>query len=178
MHYSPHGCSILSLMYFLYTDGACSGNPGPGGYGFVLKLDNKTIATGSQGYIKTTNNRMELRGVIAGLKAAPAASPVTVVTDSEYIVNAFTKKWIDAWQTRGWRTAAKKPVANRDLWELLVPLVSRHHVKFTWIRGHAGHTENEFCDHLAVEASKSTNLLEDTIVTDVTQNYLLSPSEI
>lgn len=150
-----------SPMHFLYTDGACSGNPGPGGYGFILKLDTKTITSGSQGYIRTTNNRMELRGVIAGLSAAPANSIVTVVTDSEYIVNAFVKKWIDAWQARGWRTAAKKPVANRDLWELLIPLVATHHVTFSWIRGHMGHAENEQCDVMAVAASKSTHLIED-----------------
>ena len=149
-------------MFTLYTDGACSGNPGPGGYGYILKNDFKTIATGSQGYIKTTNNRMELRGVIAGLEAAPTDSPVTVITDSEYIVNAFTKKWIDNWQARGWRNAQKKPVANRDLWELLLPLVHQHKVKFSWIRGHNGHDENEQCDVLAVAASLSTNLLVDS----------------
>jgi len=148
-------------MYFLYTDGACSGNPGPGGYGFLLKLDDKVVSTGSQGYAKTTNNRMELRGVIAGLSVAPTDSRVTVVTDSEYIVNAFVKKWIDAWQARGWRTAAKKPVANRDLWELLIPLVAKHHVTFSWIRGHMGHAENEQCDVMAVAASKSIHLLTD-----------------
>lgn len=148
-------------MYFLYTDGACLGNPGPGGYGFLLKLDDKVVSTGSQGYAKTTNNRMELRGVIAGLSVAPTDSRVTVVTDSEYIVNAFVKKWIDAWQARGWRTAAKKPVANRDLWELLIPLVAKHHVTFSWIRGHMGHAENEQCDVMAVAASKSIHLLTD-----------------
>jgi ribonuclease HI len=85
-----------------------------------------------------------------------------VVTDSEYIVNAFTKKWIDNWQARGWRNAQKKPVANRDLWELLLPLVQQHKVKFSWIRGHNGHDENEQCDALAVAASLSTNLLVDS----------------
>ncbi|MEI6326728.1 MAG: ribonuclease HI [Candidatus Roizmanbacteria bacterium] len=148
-------------MLTLYTDGACSGNPGPGGYGFILKQDAKVVTTGSQGYLKTTNNRMELRGVIAGLQASPPDAIVRVVTDSEYIVNAFTKKWIDNWQARGWRNSQKKPVANRDLWELLLPLVQAHKVQFSWIRGHDGHAENEQCDALAVAASMSKNLLSD-----------------
>ncbi len=153
-------------MLTLYTDGACSGNPGPGGYGYILKQDAKTVATGSQGYIKTTNNRMELRGVISGLLASPPGTQVTVVTDSEYIVNAFTKKWIDNWQVRGWRNAQKKPVANRDLWEMLLPLVRDHKVKFSWIRGHTGHAENEQCDELAVAASQSPHRLIDTSETE------------
>jgi ribonuclease HI len=151
-------------MYTLYSDGACSGNPGPGGYGYLLKSPDGAIHTGSEGYIQTTNNRMELRGIIAGLTVIPKDSHVKVVTDSEYVVNAFTKGWLTSWQMRGWKTAAKKPVANRDLWEQLLILTSERKVIFTWIRGHAGHAENEQCDQMAVAASQQSEKKDDAIV--------------
>ena len=139
----------------LFTDGACRGNPGPGGWGLILRFDGreKELAGGEK---DTTNNRMELTAVIRGLEALKTPCRLTVHTDSRYIVDAFEKGWLDNWIARGWRRAASKgqgkPVLNVDLWQRLLELIDKHQVQFEWVRGHAGHPENERADRLAVGA--------------------------
>ncbi|OGK06550.1 MAG: ribonuclease HI [Candidatus Riflebacteria bacterium GWC2_50_8] len=135
----------------LYADGACSGNPGPGGWGTILRFKEveKELSGGEK---ETTNNRKELMGVISGLESLKESCIVSVFTDSQYIANAFLKDWLASWQKNGWKTAAKKPVKNRELWERLLVQANRHKLSWNWIRGHAGHPENERCDVLAVAA--------------------------
>ena len=139
----------------LFTDGACRGNPGPGGWGLILRYDatEKELAGGEKA---TTNNRMELTAVIRGLEALNKPCRLTVHTDSRYIVDAFEKGWLDNWIARGWRRAASKgqgkPVLNVDLWQRLLELIDKHQVQFEWVRGHSGHPENERADRLAVGA--------------------------
>jgi ribonuclease HI len=144
----------------IYSDGACSGNPGPGGYGTVL-LSGKHRKELSQGYRRTTNNRMELLGAIVGLEALKRPCKVQLWSDSTYVVHAMTKGWIHGWQKRGWRTAGKQPVKNRDLWERMLRAVNGHDIDWQWVRGHTGDIENERCDVLAVAAISSGALLED-----------------
>jgi ribonuclease HI len=137
----------------LYTDGACSGNPGPGGWGAILVCaDPPARKELSGGEAHTTNNRMEIMAVIAGLEELNRPCEVAITTDSQYVHNAFVKGWIDAWQRRGWKTAGKKPVKNRDLWERLLQVLEPHRVTWHWIRGHSDHPENEAADRLAVAA--------------------------
>lgn len=136
----------------VYTDGACSGNPGPGGYCAILEYRGQEKQV-SGGEARTTNNRMELLAVISALEALREPCRVTVVSDSKYVVDAVEKGWLPSWQMRGWRKADKKPVLNAELWERLVPLLERHEVTFEWIKGHAGHPYNERCDAVAVEES-------------------------
>ena len=145
----------------IYTDGACSGNPGPGGYGVVLLDDAGNRRELSAGYIKTTNNRMELRAVIAGLEALTMPCNVTLYSDSQYVVKAIEEKWLENWVKRGWKKADKKPVMNVDLWKRLILQLERHKMKFIWTKGHAGDIENERCDELAVAALSMADLLED-----------------
>ncbi|HJS72936.1 MAG TPA: ribonuclease HI [Vicinamibacteria bacterium] len=134
----------------MYTDGACEGNPGPGGYAAILDRNGKrTEVTGRER--QTTNNRMELLAVIAGLRTLTEPSSVSVVTDSQYVAKGMTT-WIHAWRRKGWKTASGSPVKNRDLWEELDALGRRHRLRFEWIRGHNGHPENERADLLAREA--------------------------
>ena len=140
----------------IYTDGAARGNPdGPGGYGTVLEyVDSKgTLHTRelSQGYRKTTNNRMELTAVIRALTALREPCLVTLTTDSKYVCDAVTKGWVYGWQRKGWRKADGKPALNVDLWQQLLPLLQTHTVTFNWVKGHAGHPYNERCDALAVQ---------------------------
>ena len=142
----------------LFSDGACSGNPGPGGWGTILRF---TDAAGkvhekelSGGEPDTTNNRMELSAVIAGLKALKVRCAVTVTTDSKYVCDSVTKGWVYSWKKRGWIKSDKKPALNVDLWEQLLPLLETHCVTFNWVKGHAGHPENERCDQLAVAQSQ------------------------
>ncbi len=144
----------------LYTDGACSGNPGKGGFGVVLKYNDieKTI---SKGYELTTNNRMELTAVITGLSLLKYPCDVTVYSDSKYVVDAINRKWLDGWRQKGWKKADGKPALNSDLWRRLVPLLEMHKVNFVWVKGHDGHKYNEICDRLAVEAYNGTNLETD-----------------
>ncbi len=146
----------------LYADGACSGNPGPGGYGAILVCNGKRKEL-SAGYARTTNNRMELRAVIAGLEALKEPCAVEVVTDSQYVVNGITKGWARKWRRNGWMRNPKERALNPDLWGRLLDLCERHRVILTWIRGHAGHPQNERCDQLAVAARTGGGLLDDTV---------------
>ena len=134
----------------IFTDGACSGNPGPGGFGVVLRFGSveKELSGGAS---ETTNNRMELLGVITGLSALKEPCNVILTTDSKYVVDSVTKGWVYGWTKKGWIKADKKPALNVDLWERLLPLLETHKVTFNWVKGHAGHPENERCDRLAVE---------------------------
>ena len=138
----------------LYTDGACSGNPGPGGWAVILKHGNH-IKEFSGSMPQTTNNRMELFAVISGLGALKESCEVTVYSDSSYVVDAFNKKWIDNWQKNGWKTADKKPVENQDLWRLLLLTMRKHQVSYEKVPGHADHVENNRCDDLAKAAVQS-----------------------
>ncbi len=131
----------------LYTDGACKGNPGPGGWGVLLEWgDHRKELCGGES--ETTNNRMEITAVIEGLRALSRSCQVLVVTDSVYVKDGVTK-WMAGWKRNGWRTAAKKPVKNRDLWEVLDEELSSHTVDWEWVKGHAGHPGNERADELA-----------------------------
>lgn len=147
----------------LYTDGACSGNPGPGGYGAILEYGGRKKEL-SGGYVETTNNRMELMAVIKGLDALKEPCEVTVISDSKYVVDAINKGWVYSWESNGWLKSDKKPASNVDLWECLLALMDEHEVNFQWIEGHAGHPENERCDALAVAASKSNDKEADEIL--------------
>ncbi len=131
----------------IFTDGACRGNPGPGGWGALLQFQDaeKTLYGGEP---DTTNNRMELRAAIEGLKALREACQVGVTTDSQYVRKGITE-WIHNWKRKGWKTAAKKPVKNADLWQALDQECARHHIKWHWVKGHSGHRENEIADQLA-----------------------------
>jgi len=137
----------------LFTDGACSGNPGPGGWGSILRFGSAETEL-SGGENPTTNNRMELSAVIEGLAVLKERCQVTIYTDSQYVANGITKGWAASWQKNGWRKADKKPALNIDLWKRLLDLLKEHEVEVIWVKGHAGHPENERCDCLAVAASK------------------------
>ena len=131
----------------IYCDGACSGNPGPGGYGAILKYDGQVKEiSGCEG--QTTNNRMEMMAVIEALRLMKGASRIRVITDSTYLVKGMTE-WIQGWKRRNWVNSQKRPVLNRDLWETLLDLSGPHDIEWTWVKGHAGHRENERCDELA-----------------------------
>lgn len=149
----------------VYTDGAARGNPGNGGYGAVLSY---TAPSGKEhtlelsgGFERTTNNRMELLAVIAALEALKRPCDVELHSDSQYVVNAFNKHWVDGWLKRGWQTSAKKPVKNVDLWKRLLAAKKPHNVTFHWVKGHAGHPLNERCDELATTAADSGTLSID-----------------
>ena len=144
----------------IHTDGACLGNPGPGGYGIVLRYgDHRRELSG--GYRRTTNNRMELIAAIKALQALNRPSQVILHSDSRYVVDAIEKGWAKKWQANGWRRNKRELALNPDLWQTLLELCARHQVQFRWVRGHAGNPENERCDHLAVQAAKQPNLPED-----------------
>lgn len=132
----------------IYTDGACRGNPGPGGWGAIL-VYGTTEKEMSGGERTTTNNRMELTAVIAALSALREPCTVTLTSDSQYVINGIEKGWAKAWRARGWRKADKSPALNADLWARLLDLLDVHTVTFVWVRGHAGHPYNERCDRLA-----------------------------
>lgn len=137
----------------MYTDGACSGNPGPGGWGVLLESNGKTKEL-SGGEVHTTNNRMEMRAIIEGLKALKRPCRVTICSDSALIINAFQDKWIDGWQKRGWKKADKKPVENRDLWEEMLEAVLPHEIIWKKVKGHSTDSRNNRVDELAVIESK------------------------
>jgi len=144
----------------IYTDGACIGNPGPGGYAAVV------VGTGvyrqvSGGFRRTTNNRMEIMAAIAGLEALKEPSKVTLYSDSEYLVKAMALGWARKWRSKGWMRTSTQKALNADLWERLLALSERHQVEFRWVPGHNGVAGNELCDRLAVEAAKRRDLPED-----------------
>ena len=154
------------MLVKIYTDGAARGNPdGPGGYGTVLEyvdtkgqLHQKEL---SQGYEKTTNNRMELMAVIAGLESLNRSCEVEVYSDSQYVVNAFNQHWVDGWIKKGWKRGKNEPVKNVDLWKRLLEAKQKHSVTFHWVKGHDGHPQNDRCDELATTAADGTNLIVD-----------------
>lgn len=152
-------------MISIFTDGAAKGNPGNGGYGTILRYGDKEKEL-SQGFRHTTNNRMELLAVIIGLEAIKKPNwKVLVVSDSKYVVDAVSKGWLAGWVKKGFK--GKK---NQDLWERYLEAAKTHDVRFQWIKGHAGHPENERCDQLAVEASESNNLLIDKVFEQIAGN--------
>lgn len=136
----------------IFTDGACKGNPGPGGWGAILRY-NGTEKELSGGFAETTNNRMELTAVIEALSALKEPCDIILYTDSQYVCNAITKGWAKKWQKNNWMRTKKEPALNKDLWEKLLLILDKHNVKFVWVRGHNGHPENERCDRLAVNAA-------------------------
>ncbi|RWU11676.1 ribonuclease HI [Pseudidiomarina gelatinasegens] len=144
----------------IYTDGSCLGNPGPGGYGVVIEYGkhHKELA---QGYQLTTNNRMEMLAAIKGLETLTRACDVVVTTDSQYLRQGI-QSWIHNWKKNGWRTSNRKPVKNADLWQALDAATQRHTIRWDWVKGHAGHPQNERCDELARIAASGKDLLEDT----------------
>ena len=144
----------------LYSDGACSVNPGPGGYGSILEF-NETRKEFSKGFRNTTNNRMELMGVIEPLRLLKEPCKVTIYTDSMYIVNSVKKKWLDGWVKRDWKRSDREPVKNIDLWKLMLELLEVHQLDFNWVKGHNEHEENERCDELAVSARQQRDLEVD-----------------
>lgn len=155
------------MLVKIYTDGAARGNPdGPGGYGTVLHyVDTKGelhVREFSQGYKRTTNNRMELMAAIVGLEALKKPCDVELYSDSRYLVDAFHQHWIEGWQKSNWRRGRKNEVKNIDLWQRLLKAKEMHQVTFFWVKGHNGHAENERCDLLATTAADGNNLIVDT----------------
>ena len=154
------------MLIKIYTDGACSGNPGRGGYGTILiaEDDNGTVHKKeiTEGFKVTTNNRMELLAAIVGLEALKKPCNVELTSDSKYLVDAFNQKWVDGWIKKGWKGANKQPVKNQDLWKRLLEAKKNHNVKFIWVKGHNGHEFNERCDEMAVASANGENLLTDT----------------
>lgn len=148
-----------------WSDGSSRGNPGPGGYGSVLRYTDPAGVVHERefscGYDRTTNNRMELMGAIVALEALRRPCVVDFTTDSQYVCNAFKQNWIGGWQKRGWKTANKQPVKNVDLWRRLIAACEPHDVRWHWVKGHAGHAENERCDQLATEAADGSGRLKD-----------------
>lgn len=154
------------MLVKIYTDGAARGNPdGPGGYGTILeytdtkgKLHTKEL---SGGYVRTTNNRMELMAVIAGLEALNRPCDVEIYSDSQYVVNAFNQHWVDGWIKKDWKRGKNEPVKNIDLWKRLLAAKEIHKVQFIWVKGHDGHLQNERCDFLATTAADGDDLVID-----------------
>ncbi len=144
----------------IYTDGACLGNPGPGGYGAVLLYAEHRKEL-SAGYRLTTNNRMEIMAAVAGLEALKEKCKVLLYSDSQYLVNAIEKGWAARWRANGWRRNKHDMALNPDLWERLLESIERHKVTFQWVRGHAGNPENERCDQLAMAAAQGDSLAVD-----------------
>lgn len=152
----------------IYTDGSARGNPdGPGGYGTILSYIDSTgtehLREYSRGFKKTTNNRMELFAAIVGLEALNRPCDVTLYSDSQYLVKAFNDKWLEGWIKKGWKRGKNEPVKNVDLWKRLLKAMEPHHVEFIWVKGHAGHPQNERCDELATTAADSDDLLDDVV---------------
>lgn len=145
--------SIQRKEVTVFTDGACSGNPGPGGWGAILRY-RQTERELSGGEKNTTNNRMELTAAIMALSALKEPCKVTLISDSKYLVDGITKGWAKGWRAKGWRKSDGKPALNPDLWQKLLELIETHEVSFVWIKGHNEHPENERCDQLAVAESK------------------------
>lgn len=154
------------MLVKIYTDGAARGNPeGPGGYGTILEyVDTKGqthIREYSQGYMKTTNNRMELMAAIVGLEALTRPCQVELYSDSKYLTDAFNQHWVDSWLKKGWKRGKNEPVKNVELWKRLLKAKEPHQVTFIWVKGHNGHPQNERCDQLATAAADGEDLIED-----------------
>lgn len=145
----------------IFTDGACSGNPGAGGWGAILKYRGHEKEL-SGFALETTNNRMELTAVISALEALTEPCEVTLTTDSKYVCDGISKGWARSWRAKGWKKADGKPALNPELWERLLDLTEKHRVTFVWVKGHAGHPENERCDRLATEQYKNCSRTENT----------------
>ena len=150
----------------IYTDGSARGNPdGPGGYGTILSYidgnGTEHLREYSQGYKKTTNNRMELLAAIVGLEALIRPCEVTLYSDSQYLVKAFNDHWLEGWIKKGWKRGKNEPVKNVDLWKRLLKAMEKHEVTYVWVKGHDGHAQNERCDQLATAAADGDNLLVD-----------------
>ncbi|MBQ0001620.1 MAG: ribonuclease HI [Clostridiales bacterium] len=155
------------LSVTIYTDGSARGNPnGPGGYGTVIHFtDSKGtlhVREFSQGYVKTTNNRMELMAAIAGVEALTKPCSIDLYSDSKYLVDAFNQHWIQSWVKKGWKRGKNEPVKNVDLWQRLLKAMEIHQVTFHWVKGHDGHEMNERCDQLATTAADGADLIADT----------------
>ena len=150
----------------IFTDGSCLGNPGPGGYAAILKYK-QTEKILSNGYYKTTNNRMELLAAIVALEQLKEACEVQLYSDSQYLRKCITN-WIHGWKKNGWKTANKQPVKNVDLWQRLDELVKSHHIEWIWVKGHAGHIENERCDIIAKTQAESPSLHDTIFETSLT----------
>lgn len=146
----------------LYTDGACSGNPGKGGYGAILTYNGHERVM-SEGFVLTTNNRMELLAAIVGLEALREPCKVNLYSDSKYLVDAIKNGWVYAWKKKGWKKSDGKKALNPDLWERILVLLKTHEVELIWVKGHAGHAYNERCDQLAVAAYNGSNLKHDEV---------------
>ena len=142
----------------IYTDGACSGNPGRGGFGVILEYNGRKKEL-SKGFRKTTNNRMELMAAIVGMEALTKPCEVELYSDSKYLVDAFNQHWIDVCIIKGWKRGKNEPVKNVDLWKRLLEAKQKHSVTFHWVKGHDGHPQNERCDELATTAADGTNLI-------------------
>lgn len=154
------------MLVKIFTDGAARGNPdGPGGYGTILQyVDSRGQLHEreySQGYVKTTNNRMELMAAIVGLEALNRPCQVELYSDSKYLIDAFNRHWVDSWIKKGWKRGRNEPVKNVDLWKRLLEAARPHTITFHWVKGHDGHPENERCDHLATSAADGGGLIED-----------------
>lgn len=145
----------------IYTDGGCAPNPGIGGYGVVIQYEDKSILELSQGYIATTNNRMELLSVIKALEVINEKSKILIKSDSKYVIDPINKKWINRWIKNNWQLKKNKYVKNVDLWIQLVKLIKKHDIEFKWIKGHSNHEVNNRCDKLATTAINSNNLIID-----------------
>ena len=158
------GGEVIMQKIKIFSDGAARGNPGAGGYGSIVKyIDDNDVITKTEefteGFKTTTNNRMELLGVIVALESLKEDSEVTVTSDSKYVTDAFNQGWVDNWKKNGWQTSTRKPVKNTDLWDRLLKAMKPHKVTFVWIKGHAGHPENERCDYLATSSADGVKLI-------------------
>lgn len=159
---------MYEMRVTIYTDGAARGNPdGPGGYGTILQfVDSKGVLHEreySAGYKKTTNNRMELMAAVVGLEALTKSCEVDLYSDSKYLTDAFNRHWVEGWIRKGWKRSGNEPVKNVDLWKRLLKAMQPHNVHFIWVKGHAGHPENERCDGLATAAADGDGLLDDVV---------------
>ena len=143
-------------MIELFSDGCSLGNPGKSGCSFIIKKDGDVINSHAEGYELSTNSRMELLGMILGLESIDKTSTITAYSDSEYIIKTFTENRLEKWIAAGWKRADKKPIANKDLWVRLVKMNDKHNITYKWIKGHAGHEENELCDKMANNAARAS----------------------
>ena len=150
----------MDMTVYAFSDGSAIGNPGPGGYGVVLR-NGENVKEFSQGFVRTTNNRMELLGAITALDALKSRQRVVLTTDSQYVINGIEKGWAARWQANGWMRNKKERALNPDMWERLLKACNRHDVRFEWIRGHTGHPENERCDELANSAARGGDQILD-----------------